>query len=79
MTAIGFVSPLALLLVGFFEFSHGSLTLGSVVGLTSLSGAALSPVASMAADFNVILMTRVHVGRLIDILGEKTERSWNRF
>lgn len=73
VTAIGFVSPLVLLLVGFFEFSHGSLTLGSVVGLTSLSGAALSPVASMAADFNVILMTRVHVGRLIDILGEKTE------
>ena len=73
VAAIGFASPLLLLLVGFIEFSHGNLTLGAVVGLTALSGAALSPVASMATDFNIILMTRVHVGRLIDILGEKTE------
>lgn len=73
VSAISFASPLILLLVGFLEFSSGHLTLGAVIGLSALSSAALSPVASMATDFNIILMTRVHIGRLVDILGEKTE------
>lgn len=77
VASISFVAPLVLLTLGFIEFSHGNLTLGTVIGLSALSSAALNPVASMATDFNVIMMTRVHIGRLIDILGEKTEEDYS--
>ncbi|EFM44984.1 ABC transporter, ATP-binding protein [Mobiluncus mulieris ATCC 35239] len=73
VSSISFAAPLVLLAIGFVEFAHGRLTLGTVVGLSALSSSALSPVASMATDFNVILMTRVHISRLVDILGEETE------
>lgn len=73
ISTLTFIAPLILLTVGFHEFAGGNLSLGSVIGLSALATSALSPVASMATDFNIILMTRVHVGRLVDILGEKVE------
>ena len=73
ISSLTFINPLVMLLVGFVEFSLGNLSIGSVIGLSALSSSALTPVAGMAIDFNIILITQVHVGRLMDILGERVE------
>ena len=70
---LGTATPMLLLLMGTYLFMAGRLTLGAMFALSTLAGAALTPVAQLGRSVKVLQTVRVHLDRLRDIFNERPE------
>ena len=67
------VTPLALLWYGAVLVVSGSLPLGTMLALTALAGAFLTPVVSLAQNAQQLQMLDAYVERLTDVLATERE------
>ncbi|MET7321872.1 peptidase domain-containing ABC transporter [Streptomyces sp. NPDC005549] len=70
---LGTASPLIMLVLGAYLVFSAGLSLGTMLGLISLAGAALSPVAQLGRSVKTFQTIRVHLDRLRDVLDEPDE------
>lgn len=70
---LGTAAPLAMILLGAYLVFSNSLSLGTMLALIALAGAALSPVAQLGRSIKTFQTIRVHLDRLRDVLNESTE------
>ncbi|WP_169950229.1 peptidase domain-containing ABC transporter [Microbispora sp. H11081] len=65
--ALQFAAPLALVWVGARQVADGTLTLGGMLAMQALAGAALAPLGSLVAGLQAVQSARPHVERLADV------------
>lgn len=70
---LGTASPLLMLVLGAHLVFSASLSLGEMLALIALAGAALSPVAQLGRSIKTFQTVRVHLDRLRDVLNEPSE------
>ncbi|GEC07940.1 NHLP family bacteriocin export ABC transporter peptidase/permease/ATPase [Streptomyces spinoverrucosus] len=70
---LGTASPLVMLVLGAYLVFSDNLSLGTMLALISLAGAALSPVAQLGRSIKTFQTIRVHLDRLRDVLDEPDE------
>lgn len=70
---LGTAAPLLMLVVGAYLVFTDSLSLGTMLALIALAGAALSPVAQLGRSIKTFQTIRVHLDRLRDVLNEPAE------
>lgn len=73
LTTISFGLPSCLLLLGALSILNHDSTVGRMLALIALSGAALAPISTLGAGIQALQSARVHMARLEDILGEDSE------
>lgn len=66
-------TPLVMLWIGAYMVIGNELTLGSMLALNALAGAALAPVSTLGANLKALQTVRVHLDRLRDIFEEDPE------
>ncbi|SDE49168.1 peptidase domain-containing ABC transporter [Glycomyces harbinensis] len=74
MTLVGVLAPMLLLAAGAAMVLQNQLSLGMLMTLIALSGAALSPVAQLGRNIKNFQIVRVHLDRLRDVLDENAEQ-----
>ncbi|WP_328710770.1 peptidase domain-containing ABC transporter [Microbispora hainanensis] len=65
--ALQFAAPLTLVWTGARQVADGTLTLGGMLALQALAGAALAPLSSLIAGLQAVQGVRPHVERLADV------------
>ncbi|MFI6696005.1 peptidase domain-containing ABC transporter [Streptomyces sp. NPDC050433] len=70
---LGTASPLLMLVLGAHLVFSANLSLGEMLALIALAGAALSPVAQLGRSIKTFQTIRVHLDRLRDVLNEPSE------
>lgn len=75
MSAMHFVGPVALLVVGAFQVLNGSLSLGTMLGLTALAGGFLDPVANLVSTGMKLTQLKGYMERIEDVLDAPRERA----
>ncbi|WP_405056877.1 peptidase domain-containing ABC transporter [Kribbella sp. NBC_01505] len=70
---LGTAAPLMMVLLGAYLVFSDSLSLGTMLALIALAGAALSPVAQLGRSIKTFQTVRVHLDRLRDVLNESAE------
>ncbi|GAB3144577.1 peptidase domain-containing ABC transporter [Microbispora hainanensis] len=65
--ALQFAAPLTLVWTGARQVADGTLTLGGMLALQALAGAALAPLSSLIAGLQAVQVVRPHVERLADV------------
>lgn len=70
---LGTASPLAMLVLGAYLVFSENLSLGTMLALIALAGAALAPVAQLGRSIKTFQTIRVHLDRLRDVLNEPSE------
>jgi len=75
IATIGFIAPIILLTIGVFQVRSGTLSLGQMLALNTISASALAPLSSMGVNAQILLTTGVHLFRIRDVLDEKIEDS----
>lgn len=73
--AIRLMVPLLLLGVGAQEIIDGQRTLGAVLGFSSLAGAFLAPISSLAGSIQQLQMLGGAIERIEDVMGAEPEPS----
>ncbi|MFF4418234.1 peptidase domain-containing ABC transporter [Streptosporangium sp. NPDC001559] len=68
------LAPLALLWIGAWRVLDGELTLGALLALNALAGAALTPLGSLMASLQGLQQAGAHFDRLSDILASEPEQ-----
>ncbi len=74
MTALGALAPLALLWIGALQVLNGSISLGTMVALTALAAAFLSPLASVVASGQQFQLIGAHLERIADVTEAEVEQ-----
>ncbi|MEU1881680.1 peptidase domain-containing ABC transporter [Streptosporangium sp. NPDC020072] len=69
------LAPLALLWIGAWRVLDGELTLGALLALNALAGAALTPLGSLMASLQGLQQAGAHFDRLSDILASEPEQA----
>ncbi|MFE4332728.1 peptidase domain-containing ABC transporter [Streptomyces sp. NPDC056831] len=70
---LGTASPLLMLVLGASLVFSDNLSLGEMLALIALAGAALSPVTQLGRSIKTFQTIRVHLDRLRDVLNEPSE------
>ncbi|HET7436170.1 MAG TPA: peptidase domain-containing ABC transporter [Thermoanaerobaculia bacterium] len=68
MGALRTLSPFLLLWLGVVRVLDGAMTLGTMLAVSSLAAAFLSPVASLIMNGQQLLLVRAHFDRITDVL-----------
>lgn len=68
------LSPLALLWIGAQQVLQGSLSAGTMIALTALATACLTPLASLVSSGQQLQIVHAHIGRLADIVTSEPEQ-----
>lgn len=77
-TVVSYLIPVAILLIGIYLTIKGSLTIGEVIAIYTLSGKTQSPLTSLASNLSERRNTMVLSERLEDFLAETSEKDGNR-
>lgn len=67
------VAPVGVTLLGAGLVILGELTLGQMLALSTLAGAALAPIGTLGTSLQAMQTVRVHLDRIRDVLDEETE------
>jgi ABC-type bacteriocin/lantibiotic exporter with double-glycine peptidase domain len=73
--ALHFAGPVSLLVVGAFQVLDGSLSLGTMLGLTALAGGFLDPVANLVSTAMKLTQLKGYMERIEDVLDAPRERA----
>jgi len=71
--ALGFVGPVAMLLMGAHLVLNGTLATGGMLALSALGSAFLTPIGALVATFTQLQTLRSYVNRVEDILDTQRE------
>lgn len=74
LSGIRIATPVGMLLLGATMVIGGELTLGQMLALVALTGAALAPVAQLGQSLQTLQTVRVHLDRLRDVFDERPEQ-----
>jgi ATP-binding cassette subfamily B protein len=74
MAALRVLAPLALLWVGATQVLNGSMTLGTMVALTALGGAFLSPLGTLVSSGQQFQLIGAHLERIADVTEAEPEQ-----
>jgi ATP-binding cassette, subfamily B, bacterial len=72
--AAGLLAPTAMIWVGAWRVEEGAISLGAMLGIAALAGAALSPLSSLAGALQLAQTAGAHLERLVDIMTAEPER-----
>jgi ABC-type bacteriocin/lantibiotic exporter with double-glycine peptidase domain len=75
MSAMHFVGPVSLLVVGAFQVLDGTLSLGTMLGLSALAGGFLDPVANLVSTGMKLTQLKGYMERIEDVLDAPRERA----
>jgi len=68
------LAPAAMIWVGALRVEDGAISLGAMLGIATLSGAALTPLASLAGALQQAQTAGAHLERIVDIMTAEPER-----
>lgn len=74
LSGVRFGTPVLLILLGTTLVVSGQLTLGQMLAVGALAGAALSPIGSLGLNLQSLQTVRVHLERLRDVFEERSEQ-----
>ncbi|MBA2871391.1 ABC-type bacteriocin/lantibiotic exporter with double-glycine peptidase domain [Anoxybacillus calidus] len=74
-SGIQFITPLLLLWIGSYFVLQGKVTLGEVLGFTSLATSLMVPIASIGTTYSQFLLLGNYIQRLQDVVDSKTEKT----
>ncbi|TXK90331.1 peptidase domain-containing ABC transporter, partial [Parageobacillus sp. SY1] len=74
-SGIQFITPLLLLWIGSYFVLQGKVTLGEVLGFTSLATSLMIPIASIGTTYSQFLLLGSYIQRLQDVVDSKTEKT----
>lgn len=75
LSSIRVLAPLGLLWLGAWRVLDGSLSVGAMLGLAALAGAALAPLNTLAGSLQLLQTASAHLERLLDIVEAETEHA----
>ncbi len=74
MSTLNTLSSLLLLWLGTAQVLHGSMTLGTMLELTTLTGSILTPLGSLVSSTLGLQMVRAHFERIADVVAANSEQ-----
>jgi ATP-binding cassette subfamily B protein len=74
MGAMHFIGPVSLLVTGAFQVLDGTLSLGTMLGLSALAGGFLDPVANLVSTGMKLTQLKGYMERIEDVLDAPRER-----
>jgi ABC-type bacteriocin/lantibiotic exporter with double-glycine peptidase domain len=69
------LAPAAMIWVGALRVEEGALSLGAMLGIAALAGAALTPLASLAGGLQLVQTAGAHLDRIVDIMTAEPEQT----
>jgi ABC-type bacteriocin/lantibiotic exporter with double-glycine peptidase domain len=73
--AVRLLAPAAMIWVGAWRVEQGALSLGAMLAIAALAGAALAPLSSLAGALQLAQTAGAHLERLADIMTAEPERA----
>ncbi|MGF7235897.1 MAG: peptidase domain-containing ABC transporter [Frankia sp.] len=73
--AIRLLAPAAMIWVGAWRVQEGAISLGAMLGIAALAGAALTPLASLAGGLQLAQTAGAHLERIVDIMTAEPEQT----
>jgi ABC-type bacteriocin/lantibiotic exporter with double-glycine peptidase domain len=69
------LAPTAMIWVGAWRVEQGAISLGAMLAIAALAGAALTPLSSLAGALRLAQTAGAHLERLVDIMTAEPERA----
>ncbi|HTK10142.1 MAG TPA: peptidase domain-containing ABC transporter [Ktedonobacteraceae bacterium] len=74
MTTMSTLSPILLLWIGAIQVLHGQMQVGTMIALSTLATAFLTPLASLVSSGTEIQIVNSHLARIADVLDAEPEQ-----